>query len=366
LNYTFELFVAWRYLRERGSRAGLWTMLISVLFFVAAGVLYYLELSLSKVHPFELTDRQFFWKQVYQWGKLGALAVGVLVLVFGIFHSLQSIFTTISTYGVFLGTAALVIVLSVMNGFEADLRQKILGSNAHILVSREDGPLTEYRGRREEARRPVRPAWSVRRRPHALSLVGGRDRRELQLRHGHRQGHRPAHRRRGHRPRPKHLGRLPRRDVGRSGTGRQSPWSARARGPKRRQPAPKPAAPAPAPAPADDEPVDFSQGGPDAGVARPASLPSRAAPPQARPARRLARRDPGRTRAGQEPPSLRGPGGRGRLAHRPRHADRAGAPGPSLPTASPESSSPACTSTTPSSSTSPSRRCSSSFRSATR
>lgn len=142
---NFELFVAWRYLRERGSRAGRWTMVTGLLFFAVAGVLWWLLRGFAHLHPFELSEHQLSLKMLYQWGSLGALVLGALVLVFGFFHSLQSIFTTISTYGVFLGTAALVIVLSVMGGFEADLKKKILGSNAHILVTKDEGTFTEYR-----------------------------------------------------------------------------------------------------------------------------------------------------------------------------------------------------------------------------
>jgi lipoprotein-releasing system permease protein len=138
----FELFVAWRYLRERGRRSGTVTLIAGLLLLVASAVL------------FKLADRDAFgvyeiggfpWQRFYQTGSLVALVAGVLVCVFGFFHALQSIFTTISTYGVFLGTAALMIVLSVMNGFEVDLRKKILGSNAHMVVTRVDGPFTEYR-----------------------------------------------------------------------------------------------------------------------------------------------------------------------------------------------------------------------------
>ncbi len=56
-----------------------------------------------------------------------------------------SFFTTVPLVGVWIGTGALVCVLSVMSGFESDLRQKILGSNAHIQVTREDGELTGWR-----------------------------------------------------------------------------------------------------------------------------------------------------------------------------------------------------------------------------
>ncbi len=42
--------------------------------------------------------------------------------------------------GVWVGTSALVQVLSVMSGFESDLQEKILGSNAHIQIVKADGP----------------------------------------------------------------------------------------------------------------------------------------------------------------------------------------------------------------------------------
>ena len=45
-----------------------------------------------------------------------------------------SLITVISIGGVTLGVMALIIVLSVMSGFENDLRTKILGTNAHLIV----------------------------------------------------------------------------------------------------------------------------------------------------------------------------------------------------------------------------------------
>jgi len=57
-----------------------------------------------------------------------------------------SIITFISIAGIFLGVAALIIVLAVMNGFETDLRNKILGINSHIV-------LMEYQGTMKTIRR---------------------------------------------------------------------------------------------------------------------------------------------------------------------------------------------------------------------
>ncbi|HOC59579.1 MAG: lipoprotein-releasing ABC transporter permease subunit [Syntrophaceae bacterium] len=62
-----------------------------------------------------------------------------------------SIITFISIFGIFLGVAALIIVLAVMNGFEEDLRTKILGIRSHIEVTTEmAGPMKNYRAVREE------------------------------------------------------------------------------------------------------------------------------------------------------------------------------------------------------------------------
>ncbi|MFQ5847472.1 MAG: lipoprotein-releasing ABC transporter permease subunit [Candidatus Methylomirabilales bacterium] len=47
-----------------------------------------------------------------------------------------SLITLISSGGVALGVMALIIVLSVMSGFERDLRDKILGTNAHVVLLR--------------------------------------------------------------------------------------------------------------------------------------------------------------------------------------------------------------------------------------
>ena len=62
-----------------------------------------------------------------------------------------SIITFISIFGIFLGVAALIIVLAVMNGFEEDLRTKILGVKSHIELTTDiAGPMKNYQSIREE------------------------------------------------------------------------------------------------------------------------------------------------------------------------------------------------------------------------
>lgn len=64
-----------------------------------------------------------------------------------------SVITFISIFGIFLGVAALIIVLAVMNGFEEDLRTKILGIRSHIeITSATNNPVSDYQGLREKIR----------------------------------------------------------------------------------------------------------------------------------------------------------------------------------------------------------------------
>jgi lipoprotein-releasing system permease protein len=59
-------------------------------------------------------------------------------------RSFVSIITLISVIGVALGVAVLIIVISVMSGFDHDLREKILGFNPHIKVSRPGRPMNDF------------------------------------------------------------------------------------------------------------------------------------------------------------------------------------------------------------------------------
>src|SRR5213078_655295 len=55
-----------------------------------------------------------------------------------------SVITLISILGVMLGVAVLIIVISVMSGFDKQMRDKILGFNAHLRVDR-GMPMADYR-----------------------------------------------------------------------------------------------------------------------------------------------------------------------------------------------------------------------------
>lgn len=60
-----------------------------------------------------------------------------------------SVINFVAVAGITIGVAALIIVIGVMSGFDHDLREKIVGANAHVLVERESGlkPYKEIDGR---------------------------------------------------------------------------------------------------------------------------------------------------------------------------------------------------------------------------
>ncbi|MBR4986188.1 MAG: ABC transporter permease [Proteobacteria bacterium] len=67
-------------------------------------------------------------------------------------RNMLSVITLISVSGVAVGVMALIVVLSVMGGFEADFREKIIGSKSHVVVSASEGYLDDYEAIREIVR----------------------------------------------------------------------------------------------------------------------------------------------------------------------------------------------------------------------
>src|SRR6266481_6783723 len=56
-----------------------------------------------------------------------------------------SVITLISVLGVALGVAVLMIVISVMSGFDQQLRDKILGFNTHLKVFEPERTMPDYK-----------------------------------------------------------------------------------------------------------------------------------------------------------------------------------------------------------------------------
>jgi lipoprotein-releasing system permease protein len=121
LTYRFERFVAVRYLQRtapsRAIRVGLYATVVGVV----AG-LGMMAACRGQVRGLETA------------GVVLALVAALAMLLFVLLR-VFSVFTTVSTMGVVLGVASLVVVLAVTSGFEHEFQEKVLAVNAHLIVT---------------------------------------------------------------------------------------------------------------------------------------------------------------------------------------------------------------------------------------
>ena len=119
--YRFERFVAVRYLRRTASSRAIRTGLYLAVAGTVAGLA---VLAAARGHSRGLETA----------GMVLALVAGLAMLLF-ILLQVFSVFTTVSTMGVVLGVASLVVVLAVTSGFEHEFQEKVLSVNAHLIVT---------------------------------------------------------------------------------------------------------------------------------------------------------------------------------------------------------------------------------------
>lgn len=141
----FQTFVALRYLMAHPRRASRMLLMIAAASFLVGAALWTAgALFLDAPDPRSLVPGDGAARHnTILAGKLTVGFGGFILYVFAVRYFF-TFYSTVSILGVSVGCAALVIVLSVMNGFEADLRSKILGSNAHVQVTKEEGDFTEW------------------------------------------------------------------------------------------------------------------------------------------------------------------------------------------------------------------------------
>ncbi len=119
--FRFERFVGVRYLeRAQPSRA------------VRLGLPVALAATAAGIGLFFATRGEARFLQTV--GIVASLA-GVLVVMTFVLLRMFSVFTTVSTMGVVLGVASLVVVMAVTSGFEREFQDKVLAVNAHLIVT---------------------------------------------------------------------------------------------------------------------------------------------------------------------------------------------------------------------------------------
>src|SRR5687768_6296121 len=141
----FQTFVALRYLLADPAHLS-WLAIgmgcVCLWNFISLSA--FIELFLTAPDPKSLVDRSTPNYGDYVMAANISLGVGVFWFYVAGVRAVFTFYSTVSIVGVSIGAAALVLVLSIMNGFESDLRSKILGSNAHIQISKEEGEFIEW------------------------------------------------------------------------------------------------------------------------------------------------------------------------------------------------------------------------------
>jgi lipoprotein-releasing system permease protein len=123
---SYELRIGWRYLyRGTGARKHVLGLVVSLVVAAFGAVLFFTSGGSS---------------------GLGVIALGAGMfssVLFGLLY-VFSVFTTVSVLGVVFGVAALTVVLSVTTGFQQQFRDKVLGVNAHVIITKNTNDFIEY------------------------------------------------------------------------------------------------------------------------------------------------------------------------------------------------------------------------------
>ncbi|HNF98305.1 MAG TPA: ABC transporter permease [Pseudomonadota bacterium] len=122
-----ELLIAGRYLFRRAPSRGL------------VGV------SLALLAATAVVESLYFLVPGWQAPQMAivALLLPVVTVVSGLLNIL-SVFSTVAVLGVMLGVAALTVVMAVTSGFQAEIRSRVVGLNAHVLVLKYGIDFHEY------------------------------------------------------------------------------------------------------------------------------------------------------------------------------------------------------------------------------
>jgi lipoprotein-releasing system permease protein len=147
----FEWLVAWRHLRDPDRSTHKTLFVACVLLWLGALGLLFAALApkILKVHAFAPGEwreaRTAMWLVYLGIGAKVSIGLSLIAFLLAFLFEVFTIFTSLSILGVFFGISAPIIFLSVMSGFENDLKTKIRSTKADVIIEmREDRPFTDW------------------------------------------------------------------------------------------------------------------------------------------------------------------------------------------------------------------------------
>lgn len=143
----YEGLVGWRYLLSQRPKP--FALLLGLgLTALGAGVLWWLTAHLQSagagLSVFGSPDVQ---TQIILGVGASLALIGLCTTLFGLLNYFLTVFAAFSAFMIAIGVAVVILVLAVMNGFQGDLRAKIIDTHAHVLIeaAQPQDHLADYR-----------------------------------------------------------------------------------------------------------------------------------------------------------------------------------------------------------------------------
>lgn len=151
---TYESLVGWRYLLRQRRNPGV--LLAGLATLLVGGGIIGLSLWLAPTSgglSLLADDAARLWQAAVGIGA-AASALGACLIIFGLLNTFLTVFSAFGAFMVTIGVAEVILVLGVMNGFQADLRSKIIDSRAHVVIEplKVSDHLEDYRALADRAR----------------------------------------------------------------------------------------------------------------------------------------------------------------------------------------------------------------------
>ena len=133
----YEGMVGWRYLLRQRRRPHV-LIIGGLILAIGAGLLFIgTKMLLSSGAEVSVFSNNPSVGRIFM-GVGGALsALGACLSLFGAFNTFLTVFSAFSAFMITIGVAEVILVLGVMNGFQGDLRSKIIDTYAHVMIEPE-------------------------------------------------------------------------------------------------------------------------------------------------------------------------------------------------------------------------------------
>lgn len=152
---AYESLVGWRYLLRQRRRPGVLVVGLIILGLGIGLVSWGVHLQTGGGGSVSVFGNQGgATAQLLMGVGAGICALGGCLTLFGALNLYLTVFAAFSTFMITIGVAEVILVLAVMNGFQGDLRTKIIDTHAHVVIeaAQRQANLPDYRQLAEIAR----------------------------------------------------------------------------------------------------------------------------------------------------------------------------------------------------------------------